>query len=424
MSPIIGVGLKWRVTFLALLFALLPVPALAVNFTRNVGIGTTSPISLLNVAGSWADGRQITISSTGASNSTDGIAGLALQASGMPNANPWMVYAYPTGTNGNKFGIGRNGISDSLFIDVSDNVLIGTNVNLPGQAGVSGQQNGLIVQSGTYAGWFIQSPASGHGVVAIERGNDGTNLLLRNSGANVGSISTTGSGSSYNTTSDRRIKENIATSTLGLDALMRLPVREFSFIKDPAHATTTGFIAQELREVFPWAVTTNGDNGFDPLGPNSAPWGVDYGRITPLLTKAIQDLNVKVDSQAATIESLRRNMGAQGVLPSGSLSADEKSSFSSKLRALFATVGSWFTPASRAMESDMTQVTQTEEIGSQGHNPAESESLTIGSPEKPNGFTMYDIRDGRPHCVYVNGGNLLPVLGTCEETDVRLFGQN
>ncbi len=106
----------------------------------------------------------------------------------------------------------------------------------------------------------------------------------------VGSIVSTGSATAYNTSSDRRIKENIATTTLGLAQLMEIPVRSFDFINDPTHATTTGFIAQELNQVFPWAVTTNGDDGIVPLSPTSTPWSVDYGRVTPLIVKAVQDI--------------------------------------------------------------------------------------------------------------------------------------
>jgi hypothetical protein len=47
-------------------------------------------------------------------------------------------------------------------------------------------------------------------------------------------------------------------------------------------------------------VTTNGDNGIDPLTGNSTPWAVDYGRITPLLAKSIQDLNLKLEDLATT----------------------------------------------------------------------------------------------------------------------------
>ena len=113
--------------------------------------------------------------------------------------------------------------------------------------------------------------------------------FLRNNTA-VGTISETNTATAYNTTSDRRLKEDIATTTRGLDILMQLPVRDFDFINDPTHAKTTGFIAQELLPIFPAAVTTNGDNGVVPLGATSTPWSVDYGRITPLIVKAVQDI--------------------------------------------------------------------------------------------------------------------------------------
>jgi hypothetical protein len=113
--------------------------------------------------------------------------------------------------------------------------------------------------------------------------------FLRNA-TQVGTVSETNTATAYNTTSDRRVKENIVETQLGLDQLMQLPVRSFDFIKDPTHATTTGFIAQELEPIFPWAVSTNGDNGLVPLGPTSTPWSVDYGRITPLIVKAVQDI--------------------------------------------------------------------------------------------------------------------------------------
>ena len=114
-------------------------------------------------------------------------------------------------------------------------------------------------------------------------------LFVNNGGGTSGSIGQSQNAVTFNTSSDRRVKENIATTTLGLATLMQLPVRDFDFIKDTTHATTTGFIAQELNQVFHDAVTTNGDNGNVPLG-TSTPWSVDYGRITPLIVKAVQDI--------------------------------------------------------------------------------------------------------------------------------------
>jgi Domain of unknown function (DUF5011) len=48
-------------------------------------------------------------------------------------------------------------------------------------------------------------------------------------------------------------------------------------------------------------VTTNGDNGTVPLGATSTPWSVDYGRLTPLIVKAIQQLAQQLTDLANTI---------------------------------------------------------------------------------------------------------------------------
>lgn len=130
------------------------------------------------------------------------------------------------------------------------------------------------------------------GLLIRDSDNGGGRMItFRKDGSEVGSIQgVSNTNVTYNTTSDRRKKENIATTTLGLDTLMQLPVRDFSFISDTSHNMHTGFIAQELKTVFPEAVSTNGDDGEAPLEASSTPWSVDYGRITPLLVKAIQDI--------------------------------------------------------------------------------------------------------------------------------------
>lgn len=109
-----------------------------------------------------------------------------------------------------------------------------------------------------------------------------------------GSITRNGSAAvAYNTSSDRRIKDNVHTSRLGLDALMRLHAVEYTFKK--GGDKHEGLIAQDVAAVYPEAVTTNGDDGKVPLGPNASPWGVDYGRLTPLLIKSIQEQQHEID---------------------------------------------------------------------------------------------------------------------------------
>jgi hypothetical protein len=71
----------------------------------------------------------------------------------------------------------------------------------------------------------------------------------------------------------------------------------------------------------------------------------------------------------------------------------------------------------------VTPMFETGQTEVQGQFSARTDSLTIGDPQSPAGFTMYDASDGRAYCVYLSGGNLLPILGTCEQTDARLLGR-
>jgi Chaperone of endosialidase/Protein of unknown function (DUF2793) len=114
-------------------------------------------------------------------------------------------------------------------------------------------------------------------------------------GTQNGSIRGDGVGGvTYGQGSDARIKENILDTSMGLDDLMKIGVKDYSMINDPTHTKQTGFIAQDLSKVFKGAVSTNGDDGVVPLASGDSPWMVDYGRVTPLIVKAIQDLNKKV----------------------------------------------------------------------------------------------------------------------------------
>lgn len=109
----------------------------------------------------------------------------------------------------------------------------------------------------------------------------------------LGSVIQDGSASvAYMTTSDQRLKENIRDTKLGLKDLMRIQVSDYNYRDDGEHQMT-GYIAQQLHEVFPDAVRKGGED------PKSDPWMVDYGRLTPLLVKSIQELNGKVEDVVA-----------------------------------------------------------------------------------------------------------------------------
>jgi predicted ATPase len=68
---------------------------------------------------------------------------------------------------------------------------------------------------------------------------------------------------------------------------------------DPDADAVHGFIAQEIQEIVPEAVS-KGDNEDDM-------WSMDYGRITPVLVAALQDAHKKIEELAAEVAKLKAN---------------------------------------------------------------------------------------------------------------------
>lgn len=85
-----------------------------------------------------------------------------------------------------------------------------------------------------------------------------------------------------------------------MKALLKLRVRDYNYIYDPDKQPMQGFIAQELHEVYPQAVTVGGDDAV------TNPWQVDYGKLTPLLVKSVQDLDQEKEDLKARVEALER----------------------------------------------------------------------------------------------------------------------
>lgn len=111
----------------------------------------------------------------------------------------------------------------------------------------------------------------------------------------------------YSNASDRRIKSNIRDVEYGLGDLLKVKVRDYEF--NGSKHTSTGFIAQELHEVWQNGVGKT-DNGTDPLPPGNSkdfnPWTIDYAKITPLLVKSVQDQQKIIDELTKRLEKLEQ----------------------------------------------------------------------------------------------------------------------
>jgi hypothetical protein len=132
----------------------------------------------------------------------------------------------------------------------------------------------------------------------------GTILNIRQNNSNVGSISVTGVATSYNTSSDYRLKENVVEMTGALDRVSQLKPSRFNFIAD-ANTTVDGFLAHEVQDIVPEAITGAKDE-VDVEG-NPVYQGIDQSKLVPLLVGAIKELKADNDSLRARIEILENN---------------------------------------------------------------------------------------------------------------------
>lgn len=119
-------------------------------------------------------------------------------------------------------------------------------------------------------------------------------------GTEIGSIRQSSSNDvNYANNSDIRLKTNIKPTQYGIADLMKVQVADYVF-KNKPDEQHTGFLAQQLHSIYPYPVSTGGDD------PNVAPWAVDYGKITPLLVKAIQDQQAQIEALEETVRLLKK----------------------------------------------------------------------------------------------------------------------
>jgi len=114
----------------------------------------------------------------------------------------------------------------------------------------------------------------------------------------VGEITTNGTNTTYATSSDYRLKENVVPLTGAVDRLNQLQVHRFNFIADP-DKTVDGFIAHEAQVVVPECVTGTKDE-VDADG-NPVYQGIDQSKLVPLLTAALQEALAKIETLEARL---------------------------------------------------------------------------------------------------------------------------
>jgi len=175
-------------------------------------------------------------------------------------------------------------IDTSMRIDASGNVLIGTTSTLN-----SGRAMVDFTGGGRGLGIKAPSNASGSQVLHFYAGT-----------TQVGNVNVSTSATSYATSSDYRLKENVVAISDGITRLKTLKPYRFNFKVD-ASTTVDGFFAHEVTAV-PEAITGTKDEVDSDNKPVYQ--GIDQSKLVPLLTAALQESVKKIETLETKVAAL------------------------------------------------------------------------------------------------------------------------
>ena len=245
--------------------------------STGLGINTSSPAKQLHVY--QPSGQTGIVLSR-----TNNIAGVNLQFSVDSSKTRLLSYGDALSFWTAATGSGTNA-SERMRIDSSGNLLVGkTSANI----GTVGHQ--LLSDSG---GDYAAHTSNGTRALLLNRlTSDGTIAEFRKDGSIVGSISVTGSATTYNTSSDARLKDVIGEAR-GLEVITKLNPVAYNWKADGK--ADEGLIAQEVKEIVPNAVSGSEDEHYQ----------MDYSKLVTPLVKAIQEQQEQIESLKSEIAKLK-----------------------------------------------------------------------------------------------------------------------
>jgi hypothetical protein len=266
--------------------------AVTIDASGNVGVGTASPSAKLELDRGTSDGEYFRASS---------------------NNRRHLVVSNGVGDNSNADALhnfnasGADGVlsfstasTEAMRIDSSGSVFVGC----------TSAPNGSVVGSA-----FIKTSFDYELLISCSVTSSQKIVKFYNPNGEVGSISTNGSATAYNTSSDYRLKEDWQPMSGASERVQALKPVNFAWKLDGSRVD--GFLAHELQEVVPEAATGTKDAMQDEeyevspavlddegnvvteaeMGTRSVPdmQGIDQAKIVPLLTAALQEALTKID---------------------------------------------------------------------------------------------------------------------------------
>jgi len=302
-----------------------PYPDLRISFHTGIKLGANASYNGIRFYTDTDMGTQV----MSVNNVSDGVgagnvyvnntlvAGDSLRATIFYDSNNTAFYLNPNSTGWSSYNAGgavfRNiQISSDSLTDTIQNVSSGGNiwlnyghngpVGLGFGGGLTTAYSGLVV-SGTSSGFTLNVTGNAQiirsgtstALIAGLSGVTGSVIRFSYNGGFVGSISTDGSNTAYNTSSDYRLKEDLKPIDKPLEKVLNLNPLNFKY--KSSGIRQDGFIAHELQEILPYIVTGEKD-AVDEFG-DPVYQEVDYSKLTPILIAAIKELKKEIDTLKA-----------------------------------------------------------------------------------------------------------------------------
>jgi len=274
--------------------------------TPNItGFASSSPA--LTIRGTSSNGRGvIELASNGATADGNSLGDLYFYDNTSLNARISAARA-TSGTTGYLafFTNGGSGVTERARIDSSGNLLVGT-TSAATPTTVAGAR---ILASGKAQLTAVNSTS----LDCILLGSTGAMVAFNYGATNVGTITTSGTSVAYNTSSDYRLKENVAPMQNALTTVAALKPVTYTWKADGSAGQ--GFIAHELQAVCPDAVTGEKDaveivdeldDEGNKIGTKEVPryQGVDTSFLVATLVAAIQEQQTIIADLTTRLEAL------------------------------------------------------------------------------------------------------------------------